>query len=58
MLLNENIKSALKEKLLLIIHHHADVDSVGSAIALKTVFPDAEILLQMESVPMVKTLLK
>ena len=43
MLLNENIKSALKEKLLLIIHHHADVDSVGSAIALKTVFPDAEI---------------
>ena len=43
MLINKNIKTALKEKLLLVIHHHADVDSIGSAIALKTVFPEAVI---------------
>ena len=42
-LLNNNIKKSLKENLLLVVHHHADVDSIGSAIALKTVFPDAVI---------------
>jgi len=43
MLLNETIKNALNDKLLLVVHHHADVDSVGSAIALKTIFPSAKI---------------
>ena len=43
MLLNEKIKESLKDDLLLLIHHHADVDSVASAIALKTVFSDAII---------------
>jgi nanoRNase/pAp phosphatase (c-di-AMP/oligoRNAs hydrolase) len=43
MLLNEKIKESLKDDLLLLIHHHADVDSVASAIALKTVFNDATI---------------
>ena len=43
MLLNEKIKKSLKDDLLLLVHHHADVDSVASAIALKTVFSDATI---------------
>lgn len=43
MLLNKKIKESLKDDLLLLIHHHADVDSVASAIALKTVFKDATI---------------
>ena len=43
MLLNEKIKESLKDDLLLLIHHHADVDSVASAIALKTVFKNATI---------------
>ena len=43
MLLNENIRNALKDDLLLLVHHHADVDSLASAIALKTVFSDATI---------------
>ncbi len=43
MLLNEKIKKALKDDLLLLVHHHADVDSVASAIALKTIFSDATI---------------
>ena len=43
MLQNEKIKKALKDDLLLLVHHHADVDSVASAIALKTIFSDATI---------------
>ena len=43
MLLNEKIRKSLEDDLLLLIHHHADVDSVASAIALKTVFNDATI---------------
>ncbi|MEE3242655.1 MAG: DHH family phosphoesterase [Candidatus Thermoplasmatota archaeon] len=43
MLLNRKIRDSLKDNLLLLVHHHADVDSVASAIALKTVFSDATI---------------
>jgi len=43
MLLNKKIKAAFKDKLLLLVHHHADVDSISSAIALKTIFQDATI---------------
>lgn len=43
MLLNKKIKDALNDNLLLLVHHHADVDSIGSAIALKTVFQDSTI---------------
>ena len=41
MLLNDNSRN-LFEKLLLLIHHHAD-DAVASAIAFQTVFKDAVI---------------
>ena len=43
MLLTNEIKNAFDDNLLLLVHHHADVDSVASAIALKTVFRDATI---------------
>ena len=37
------LKAALSRELLLLVHHHADADSVGSAIALATAFPGARI---------------
>tara|TARA_B100001094_G_C18179804_1_gene800223 strand:+ start:905 stop:1852 length:948 start_codon:yes stop_codon:yes gene_type:complete len=43
MLLNDNSKKLFGKKLLLLIHHHADVDAVASAIALQTVFKEALI---------------
>lgn len=43
MLLNETSKKLFGKKLLLLIHHHADVDAVASAIALQTVFKEAII---------------
>lgn len=43
MLLNDNSRNLFEKKLLLLIHHHADVDAVASAIALQTVFKDAVI---------------
>ena len=43
MLLNHNSRKLFEKKLLLLIHHHADVDAVASAIALQTVFKDAVI---------------
>ena len=43
MLLNDNSRKLFEKKLLLLIHHHADVDAVASAIALQTVFKDAVI---------------
>ena len=43
MLLNNYSKKLFEKDLLLLIHHHADVDAVASAIALQTVFKDAVI---------------
>ena len=43
MLLNDNIKKAFKKDLLLIVHHHADVDSIVSAIGLNSVFENSTI---------------
>ena len=43
MLLNDSSKKLFEKNLLLLIHHHADVDAVASAIALQTVFEDAII---------------
>ena len=43
MLLNDTSKKLFGKKLLLLIHHHADVDAVASAIALQTVFKEAII---------------
>ena len=43
MLLNDTTKELFEDKLLLLIHHHADVDAVASAIALQTVFEEAVI---------------
>ena len=43
MLLNDSSKKLFDKNLLLLIHHHADVDAVASAIALQTVFEDAII---------------
>ena len=43
MLLNDTSKTLFGKKLLLLIHHHADVDAVASAIALQTVFKEASI---------------
>ena len=43
MLLNDTTKQLFEDKLLLLIHHHADVDAVASAIALQTVFEEAVI---------------
>ena len=43
MLLNDKIKNAFKENLLLLVHHHADVDSIASAIGLNTVFEESTI---------------
>ncbi|MEC9336004.1 MAG: DHH family phosphoesterase, partial [Candidatus Thermoplasmatota archaeon] len=37
------LKAALSRELLLLVHHHADADAVGSAIALATAFPGARI---------------
>ena len=46
------IRNLLEKKLLLLIHHHADVDAVASAIALQTVFKDAVICALIELVHM------
>ena len=43
MLLNEKIRDAFKDELLLLVHHHADVDSVASAIGLNTIFENSTI---------------
>ena len=43
MLLNEKIRNAFKDELLLLVHHHADVDSIASAIGLNTVFENSTI---------------
>ena len=43
MLLNDKIKKALDNDLLLIVHHHADVDSIVSAIGLNSVFENSTI---------------
>ena len=43
MLLNDTSRELFGKKLLLLIHHHADVDAVASAIALQTVFEDSII---------------
>ena len=43
MLLNDTTKQLFGDKLLLLLHHHADVDAVASAIALQTVFEEAVI---------------
>ena len=37
------LEAALARELLLLVHHHADADSVGSAIALAAAFPGARI---------------
>ena len=42
-LLNDKIKTNLKEKLLLLVHHHADVDAISSAIALHSVLENSTI---------------
>ena len=41
--LNKKIRAAFQEELLLLIHHHADVDCVSSAIALESVLENATI---------------
>jgi len=43
MLLNDKIKKAFDNDLLLIVHHHADVDSIASAIGLNSVFENSTI---------------
>ena len=43
MLLNEKIRNSFKDELLLLVHHHADVDSIASAIGLNTVFENSII---------------
>ena len=43
MLLNDKIRKALDDDLLLLVHHHADVDSVASAIGLNSVFKKSTI---------------
>tara|TARA_B110000014_G_scaffold65940_1_gene45003 strand:- start:652 stop:1599 length:948 start_codon:yes stop_codon:yes gene_type:complete len=43
MLLNDKIKKAFDNDLLLIVHHHADVDSIVSAIGLNSVFENSTI---------------
>ena len=58
MLLNDTSKTLFGKKLLLLIHHHADVDAVASAIALQTVFKEAQYVHLTELVPMAKKLLK
>jgi len=42
-LLNDKIRTNLKEKLLLLVHHHADVDAISSAIALNSVLENSTI---------------
>ena len=42
-LLNDKIKANLKDKLLLLVHHHADVDAISSAIALHSVLENSTI---------------
>ena len=42
-LLNDKIKVFLKQKLLLLVHHHADVDAISSAIALHSVLENSTI---------------
>ncbi len=43
MLLNDKIKKAFDNNLLLMVHHHADVDSIASAIGLNSVFENSTI---------------
>ena len=43
MLLNDKIKEAFEDELLLLVHHHADVDSIASAIGLNSVFENSTI---------------
>lgn len=43
MLLNDKIKKAFDNSLLLMVHHHADVDSIASAIGLNSVFENSTI---------------
>ena len=43
MLLNDKIKKAFDNDLLLLVHHHADVDSIASAIGLNSVFENSTI---------------
>jgi len=42
-LLNDKIRTNLKDKLLLLVHHHADVDAISSAIALNSVLENSTI---------------
>ena len=43
MLLNDKIRKAFDNDLLLLVHHHADVDSVASAIGLNSIFEKSTI---------------
>ena len=43
MLLNDKIKKAFDNDLLLLVHHHADVDSIASAIGLNSIFEKSTI---------------
>jgi len=42
-LLNDKIRTNLKDQLLLLVHHHADVDAISSAIALNSVLENSTI---------------
>ena len=42
-LLNDKVKAFLEQKLLLLVHHHADVDAISSAIALQSVLNNSTI---------------
>ncbi len=43
MLLNEKVRNTFNDELLLLVHHHADVDSIASAIGLNSVFENSTI---------------
>ena len=43
MLLNDKIRKAFEDDLLLLVHHHADVDSIASAIGLNSIFENSTI---------------
>ena len=42
-LLNDKVKAFLEQKILLLVHHHADVDAISSAIALHSVLENSTI---------------
>ena len=42
-LLNKKIRTVFQGELLLLLHHHADVDCIASAIALESVLENATI---------------